>query len=196
MARVVATVAVLPRLMMFRIWSGVLGADRALQGSTQALANVPGLRGEYLRRAFLQRVIARCAPTVTVGYGTIFSAVGAVLEENVYIGAHCHLGFVHIERNVLVADGVGIPSGAHTHGTSDPGTPIREQPRHEVRVRIGAGSWIGSNAIIMADVGRNSVVGAGSVVTKSIPDDVVAAGVPARVLKPRINVMPVDQNAS
>ena len=52
-------------------------------------------------------------------------------------------------------------------------------------MRVGAGSWIGSAAVILADVGRNSVVGAGSVVTSPVPDNVIAAGVPARVIRER-----------
>jgi acetyltransferase-like isoleucine patch superfamily enzyme len=52
-------------------------------------------------------------------------------------------------------------------------------------VRVGSGSWIGSGAVILADVGRNCVVGAGAVVTKALPDDVVAVGVPARVIRVR-----------
>ena len=63
--------------------------------------------------------------------------------------------------------------------------PIRDQAHHRTRVRIGQGAWIGSAAVVMADVGRNSVVGAGAVVTKPLPDDVVAAGVPARVVRTR-----------
>jgi acetyltransferase-like isoleucine patch superfamily enzyme len=52
-------------------------------------------------------------------------------------------------------------------------------------VRIGAGTWIGSGSVILADVGRNSIIGAGSVVTRPIPDEVVAAGTPARVIRHR-----------
>ena len=52
-------------------------------------------------------------------------------------------------------------------------------------VRVGAGSWIGSGAVILADIGKNCVIGAGSVVTRPIPDHVVAAGVPARVVRER-----------
>ena len=52
-------------------------------------------------------------------------------------------------------------------------------------IRIGAGTWIGAGAVIMADVGRDSIVGAGAVVTKPVPDRVMAAGVPARVLSSR-----------
>jgi acetyltransferase-like isoleucine patch superfamily enzyme len=52
-------------------------------------------------------------------------------------------------------------------------------------VTVGAGAWIGAGAIVLADVGRGTVVAAGSVVTKPLPDGVIAAGVPARVLRSR-----------
>jgi virginiamycin A acetyltransferase len=52
-------------------------------------------------------------------------------------------------------------------------------------VRIGSGTWVGAGAVIMADVGRGSIVGAGAVVTKPVPDRVLAAGVPARVIRSR-----------
>jgi virginiamycin A acetyltransferase len=55
-----------------------------------------------------------------------------------------------------------------------------------VMIRIGAGTWIGSAAVVMADVGHDAVVGAGAVVTRPVPDAVVAAGVPARVLRARV----------
>ena len=78
---------------------------------------------------------------------------------------------MHIERDVLIGSGVHITSGRETHGTDDPTRPIREQEGNRTLVRIGAGSWIGSGAIIMADVGANAVVGAGAVVAKPVPDD-------------------------
>jgi acetyltransferase-like isoleucine patch superfamily enzyme len=184
-AHAIATVLVLPALLSFRIRALLMGADRALEGSTQALALIPGLTGQFLRRAFLARVLARCARTATIEFGTIFSAAGARIDEHAYIGPRCHLGLVHIERDVLVAAGVHIPSGGRIHGTADVSTPIREQRGARARVVIGAGSWIGSASVVMADVGRNCVIAAGAVVTKPIPPDVLAAGVPARVLRRR-----------
>ena len=92
---------------------------------------------------------------------------------------------MHIEQDVLIGSGVHITSGRDTHGTDDLTLPIREQEGRAELVRIGAGSWIGSGAIVMADVGTNCVIGAGAVVTKPIPDAVVAAGVPAGVIRPR-----------
>lgn len=185
LVRLAATVAVAPALASYAVRSRIIGANRALEGSSQALAILPGIVGQYLRRAFLARVLDHCAPTATIEFGTIFSQTGARIDDRAYVGPRCHIGLVHIERDVLVAAGVHIPSGARTHGTGDPDTPIRDQAHHRTRVRIGQGAWIGSAAVVMADVGRNSVVGAGAVVTKPLPDDVVAAGVPARVVRTR-----------
>jgi virginiamycin A acetyltransferase len=180
-----ALVAVLPRLAIFAFWKRLIGADEAVQTATQGLAKVPGLRGQYLRRAFLSRAIAQCGPDTVVCWGTVFSKAGARLEDNVYVGANCNLGLVHIERDVLIASSVLVPSGPQTHGTGRTDVPIRDQPGTLSTVRIGRGTWIGSGAIVMADIGPNSVIAAGSVVTKPVPANSIAAGVPARVLRLR-----------
>jgi acetyltransferase-like isoleucine patch superfamily enzyme len=180
-----ATLLVAPELLSFWLRAPLLGRDRALEGSTQSLAWLPGLVGQYLRRAFLCRVLAHCDRSAVIEFGTLFSKAGARLEANAYIGPRCHLGLVHIERDALLAAGVHVPSGAHTHGSADLETPLREQPGQRKMVRIGANAWIGSAAVVLADVGRDTIVGAGAVVTRPLPDGVVAAGVPARVIRTR-----------
>ncbi len=180
-----ATAAILPALASYRVRALIIGRDRALEGSSQALAIVPGMIGQYLRRAFLSRVLASCDRSVTVEFGTIFSRADTRLDAAVYIGPRCHIGLVHIEQGVLVAAGVHIPSGAMTHGTDDTTVPIRDQAGVTRMVRIGAGSWIGSAAVVMADVGCDTIVGAGSVVTRPLPECVMAAGVPAKVIRQR-----------
>jgi acetyltransferase-like isoleucine patch superfamily enzyme len=184
LARALATILVAPQLLSYSIRSAVLGKNRAFEGSVQALALVPGLPGQYLRRAFLSHVIEYCAPTAVIGFGTLMSQTGCRIEDRVYIGPHCHLGLVHLERDVLLAAGVQIPSGPHTHGT-DPAEAIRNQGGRPRLVRIGAGTWIGSSAVVLADVGRDTIVGAGAVVTRPLPDRVIAAGIPARVVRQR-----------
>lgn len=180
-----ATVVVTPALASFALRSALIGRDRALEGSTQALALIPGLVGQYLRRAFLSRVLDACDRSVTVEFGTIFSRCACRIERDVYIGPRCHLGLVHLESDVLVAAGVHIPSGPETHGIDDLTIPIREQPGRPRMVRVGAGAWIGSAAVVMADVGRGAVVAAGSVVTRPVPDRAIAGGVPAKVIRSR-----------
>jgi virginiamycin A acetyltransferase len=183
--RALALVAVSPLLLWFSIKRRIMDPDRALQGSVQALALVPGLPGLYLRRAFLSVALERCAPTSVVEFGVTFSRVGARLDDNVYVGAFCNLGLVHLEQDVLIASGVHIPSGPETHGSELVDVVIRDQPGRRQLVRVGAGSWVGSGAIVMADVGRDCIIGAGAVVTSPIPARSVAVGVPARVIRVR-----------
>ncbi len=184
-AYALATIAVAPALLSFILRRPVLGTNRALEGSTQALALFPGLIGDYLRRAFLARALDHCDRSATVQFGTVFSHAGSRLDAHVYVGPGCHLGWVHLERDVLLAAGVHVPSGGATHGIDDLDTPIREQPGVRTMVRIGEGTWVGSTAVILADVGKHCVIGAGAVVTKPLPDHVLAAGVPARVIRSR-----------
>ena len=184
-ARALATILVLPMVFIYRLKAAVIGHDRALEGSSETLSLIPGLLGRYLRRAFLARVLVKCHPTAAICFGSIFSKAGACIEENVYIGPRCHIGLAHIEQDVLIAAGVHITSGSRMHGIADVSVPIREQTGVYEAVRIGAGAWIGSAAIVMADVGCDTVVGAGAVVTKPLPDRVVAVGVPAKVIRSR-----------
>ena len=185
LARGLALLVVSPALLSYALRRPLFGADRALEGSTQALGLLPGLAGEYLRRAFLARALDGCASSATVQFGTLFSQAGARIDARVYVGPRCHLGLVHLEQDVLLAAGVHVPSGGATHGIDDPDRPIRDQPGYRQLVRIGEGTWIGSAAIVMAEVGRHCVIGAGSVVTRPIPDYSIAAGVPAQVIRSR-----------
>jgi acetyltransferase-like isoleucine patch superfamily enzyme len=184
-ARLCATLTVAPLLGAYWLQAALVGRDRALEGVSELLSLIPGLAGKYLRRAFLARVLAGCHPTASIGFGALFSKAGASIGANVYIGPRCHIGLVAIEANALLAAGVHVTSGAQTHGFNDLSRPIREQEGLPVLVRIGAGAWLGSAAVVMADVGCDTVVGAGSVVTRPLPAEVVAAGVPARVLRSR-----------
>ncbi len=184
-ARLAALVAVSPFLLWHKLWALLIGPDRALEGSSEVLSLLPGLAGQYLRRAFLAWTLSECHPTAVIGFGVLFSKAGARIGPNVYIGPRCHIGLVHIERDALLAAGVHATSGARTHGMDDLSRPIREQEGTATVVRIGAGAWIGSAAVVMAEIGRDTVVGAGAVVTRPLPDGVVAAGIPARVLRSR-----------
>ena len=72
------------------------------------------------------------------------------------------------------------------HFFKDPNLPIIDQGREKSSpIILCKGCWIGANAIILpgVTVGKNSVVGAGSILTKSIPDKVIAAGNPCIVIR-------------
>ncbi len=191
-AYAVATLLVAPLLASFYIRRLVIGADRALEGSTQLLALLPGLPGIYLRGAFLAVVLDHFDRSAAIHFGTVFSQVAARVGANVYVGPRCHLGRVQLDRDVLLAAGVHVPSGGDTHGTARTDVPIRSQEGLRTMVHIGEGTWVGSAAVVLADVGKHSIIAAGAVVTAPVGDFVVAGGVPARVLKNRLD----EPNAS
>ena len=91
---------------------------------------------------------------------------------------------ISIEDDVMLGAGVHIYINNHKFDRQD--IPFIDQGYYpDESVIIKKGSWIGANAILLPGItiGENTVIGAGSVVTKSIPSNVVAAGNPARILK-------------
>ncbi len=118
-------------------------------------------------------------PPVHMAYGT-----------NVHIGNHFYANFnlvivddidVYIGEHVMIAPNVTITPTGH------PVDPELRKPgtQFSIPVRIGNDVWIGSNVVILpgVNIGDNSVIGAGSVVTHDIPENVVAVGNPCRVLR-------------
>jgi acetyltransferase-like isoleucine patch superfamily enzyme len=106
----------------------------------------------------------------------------AEVGDRAYIGRRCGIGFATVGAGAMLADGVQILSGGREHGLSGDGDR-QDQAQEFRRVTVGAGAWIGTNAVVMADVGDGAVVGAGAVATKPIPPRTVAVGVPAKVIR-------------
>lgn len=93
-------------------------------------------------------------------------------------------GKISIEDNVLIGSGVHIYVSNHKYGAKN--ATIMEQGHFDPEnTLLKNGCWIGANAILLPGVtiGRNAIVGAGSIVTKDVPDNVIVAGNPAKFLK-------------
>jgi acetyltransferase-like isoleucine patch superfamily enzyme len=180
-----ALLLVLPAYLLYRGGRWALGAERVFPGWSQALSLVPGLAGVYLRRAFYRLVLPRCGAGACLSFGTIFSHPWAEVGRNVYVGAFCCLGDVVLEDDVLIGSHVSIMNGGAQHGIDRLDIPIREQPGSWPKITIGRDSWIGDRAAVLADVGEHCVIGAGSVITRAVPDYAIAVGVPARVVRDR-----------
>ncbi len=189
-----AWILVLPAFLCYRLSSKLIGAEKAFPGWSQVFALTPGLSGIYLRRAFYRLVLPRCDPGCCISFGTVFAQPTAEVGRNVYVGAYCCLGTVTLEDDVLISSHVSIPSGGKQHGIDRLDLPILEQPGIKSRVTIGRDSWIGDRAVVLADVGRHCVIGAGSVVAKPIPDFAIAVGVPAKVIRFRNQHPATDQD--
>ncbi len=111
-----------------------------------------------------------------------------IVGDNTSINEYCHIwggGGVSIGRNTLIAAHVVITSQTH-----DSNATMFNKTKIEAPVIVGDNVWIGSGAIILPGItiGNNTIIGAGSVVTRNIPSNVVAAGIPAKVIRQIISV--------
>jgi len=106
------------------------------------------------------------------------------IGKNTLIGLSNSLtGPLSIGDDVMFAQNVAL-SGLN-HGFSDITIPIRQQECTTNAIVVGNNVWIGANAVVTLGVhiGENSIVAAGSVVTKNVPPYTIVAGNPARTMK-------------
>lgn len=112
------------------------------------------------------------------------------IGDNVSIGDDCHItaiNSIRIGNNVLTGKKVTITD--NSHGRTDPASissvPTARALYSAGPVIIEEGVWIGDKVTILPNVriGKNSIVGANAVVTKDLPENCVAGGIPAKVLK-------------
>jgi UDP-2-acetamido-3-amino-2,3-dideoxy-glucuronate N-acetyltransferase len=120
--------------------------------------------------------------------------IGAFVEiqKNAFIGRRCKISShtficegVKIEDEVFIGHGVMFTNDIYPRSTSADGSLQTEADWQVVETRIGKRASIGSNVTILAGitVGENAVIGAGAVVTKDVPADVIVAGNPARIIR-------------
>lgn len=123
--------------------------------------------------------------SVVESYACINNAVGdVIIGDHTRIGLHCTIiGPVSIGNHVNLAQGITVT--ALNHNFADGELRIDQQGVSTQPVSIGDDVWIGTNAVILPGVtiGKHVVIAAGAVVTKDIPDNSLAMGVPATVRK-------------
>lgn len=112
-------------------------------------------------------------PTLQIGKGSAIGNFNHIYSTNKII----------IGEYVLTADKVYISDNLHQY--EDISLPIMKQPIKQIgEVIIGNGTWLGENVcVIGAKIGKNSIIGANTVVTKDIPDYCVVVGAPAKIVK-------------
>ncbi|MCA8987891.1 MAG: acetyltransferase, partial [Planctomycetaceae bacterium] len=113
------------------------------------------------------------SPSAQLGTGTVLCA-GSIVGTGAVLGTGCLLNTgSSVDHDCRLAEFVHVCPGAHLAGD----------------VKVGAESWIGIGTAVIEGrtIGARSIIGAGSVVTRDLPDDVVAYGNPARIQKSRVN---------
>jgi virginiamycin A acetyltransferase len=148
----------------------------------QGFALVPGVPGDYLRIAYYTLTLAECSLASRVSFGSFFAHPHARLGPGVYIGSYCIIGTAVIGERTQIASGVQILSGGRQHVRNERGEISGAESGVFSTVAIGADCWIGAAAVVMADVGAGSTIGAGAVVTRPIPPSSVAVGSPAKAI--------------
>ena len=174
-----------PIIVSYRLLALVVDRDGLTASYSQLLSLFPGKLGDYLRKAALGFMLARCDRDCLVSFGVLLSHWDTEIEAGVYIGPQSNIGKCRIEKNCILGSGVHVMSGRRQHDFSALETPIRAQGGHFEKISIGEDSWIGNGALILAHVGKKCVVGAGAVVIEDVEDGSVVAGNPARRIKMR-----------
>jgi acetyltransferase-like isoleucine patch superfamily enzyme len=147
------------------------------------LAYLPFKWGEYVRYYFYRITLESVGSNCIFKFGSFCNYRNTKIGHDVFVGFYTILSEVTIGNNVLLGGRVFQLSGGHQHSYDDSKKPINQQAARRTRINIGDDVWVGSSAIIMADIGSKCVVGAGTVVTKKVEDGTVVVGNPARLLK-------------
>lgn len=175
-----------PVLVLLSVGLGLL-PRRMVELLFVVTRHFPTIIGVGLRYALLQRLTLSCGKCVAIFEGSYYQGLEkATIGDNVSIHPICYVnasGGLIIGRNVSIAHGTTIMTVEHDYSHADQSTRDTSCLLHPVN--IGSDVWIGAGVRILAGVtiGDHVVIGAGAVVTKDIPSNSLAVGVPARVIR-------------
>jgi maltose O-acetyltransferase len=186
--------------------------ERMLAGEVYN-SRAPELLARYHQARALLKVFAETPSTETVKkqelLAELFGGLGQDVwieapffcdyGENIFIGSNVFVNYncvfldcncIFIGDNVLIGPAVQIYTATHPLVASERIQPDQAEERagyvtRALPVRIGNNVWVGGAAILMPgiEIGENTTIGAGSVVTKSVPANCFAAGNPCRVMR-------------
>lgn len=152
--------------------------------------------GDNVEINALSRDGIKIGNNVSIQSNTIIECTGVIRDlgegleigDNVGIAQNC---FIQVRGKVVIGNdvifGPGVYLFSENHNFDNPDLPVVVQGETRKDVIIEDGVWIGSRAVILAGVriSRNSIVAAGSVVNKDVPEYSIVGGVPAKIIKTR-----------
>ncbi|MFL1405691.1 acyltransferase [Marinobacter sp. M1N3S26] len=185
-----------PLYLLFLGLAAITQEDSTFQGFSQALSLIPSKIGTYLRAAFYRLACPDTSDDISVGFLTLLSHRDTTIKRGVYIGPQCNIGKCTIGENTLVGSGVHILSGSRQHAFDDIDRPIQEQGGHFEKIHIGDDCWLGNGAVVLAPIGNQAIVAAGTVVSKPVREGEVVAGNPARLIRNRLETASATEPTS
>lgn len=151
--------------------------------------NITGIGGLFIRYVLLKNVSLDCGVNVSIHPGVYLLNVSAIkFGNNISIHPMCYIdgaGGIEIGNDVSIAHATTIMSSEHNYDSID--IPIKDQGGTLIKTTVSNDVWIGAKAIILAGskINKGSIVAAGAVVTKEVPQNVIVGGVPAKLIKNR-----------
>ena len=157
-----------------------------VRGLPHSYFPIVGRLCKRLRRSFGRMVVTSMGKNVNVEHGAILNH-RCTIGDNSGIGIDCHLyGAVHIGNDVLMGPECQFWTTGHRHDRTD--IPIGRQGKTEEEpITVGDDVWICSRVIVLPGVriGAHSIIAAGAVVTRDVPEYAVVGGNPATVISYR-----------
>src|SRR5216117_2911366 len=135
-------------------------SDMLFRTVSELLSLLPYVVGVVVRAEFYRFALARCGRYIVIH--------------------HCDIG-----SYALVGEHSVLLSGSRQHDIDRTDIPMALQRGRKKRIAIGDDCWIGAHAVVMEDVGRGAIVGAGAIVNKPVPELMIVAGNPARPVRRR-----------
>jgi virginiamycin A acetyltransferase len=151
----------------------------------QMFSLIPGFIGSWFRVTFYHQTLRQAAWDITIGFGSVISKMDIKIGKGVLINGFSIIGRANIGEYTVIANHVSVLSGRYQHNFTDIKRKILDDNDSFTVINVGSNVFIGESSTVMADIGDFSIIGAGSVVVKPIPEYVVAAGNPAQIIKTR-----------
>lgn len=139
----------------------------------------------FIRKFLVERFLKKCGKNVRVKSGADISPLIGIGDDS-ELGTRCLIqSNVTIGNNVIMGPDVKIYSKNHKYDSLD--IPIQEQGEVSYETIIGNDVWIGANVIILPNnkIGNHTLLSAGAVITKDVPDYAVVGGNPGKIIKYR-----------
>lgn len=156
----------------------------------KSTAPIVGAMAKALRRSCAKHLFAQCGSGLNLEQGAyVGNGKNFFVGKNVGLGKDfiCHSRIVIIHDGLMMGESVLFQGGGHSY--ADPDKPIGSEPDEKpTPLEICGDVWIGSRVIILPGckrIGAHSIIGAGAVVTKDVPDYAIVGGNPAKVIRMR-----------
>lgn len=154
--------------------------ERCYSQCKELVAIVPTIIGQYVRLAFYQASCDSISSDVCFLLGSMVAHRETRIAARVVVGTYSIVGHADIGEEVLIGARVSLLSGKYQHGRPDQRVNGENGDEQYQMITIGKGTWIGEQAVILANVTEGCTIAAGAVVFKDAAISGTYMGNPAR----------------